>query len=218
MDASLRKAILIPMLCVSTASAIPCQPCHGITQSSLASAALTNSGKYNKLREKTNRNDAPDIDRFLTYVGLDNKAEFKRAGSGYSWCAAFVLMNYKEAADALKVPQPLPRTAGVANLWRITRANPIRYRTFTTDQVRLGLIKLLPGDIVIWKHGAKAFQFGHTGLHKEQYSLSRIGTREGNTSEEGSSGSQSNGGGVFDRVRYLAPNNSFSIIGFIRAK
>jgi hypothetical protein len=189
-----------------------CAGCHKPAVN-LPLAALENTKKYLKLREKTNNNDSPEIDAMFKYVGLDNQKQFKTTGCGYSWCAAFVLYNYYEASLKLSVPQPLPKTAGVANLWNITKANPIRYRTIPVSQVRLGLIKLQPGDVIIWKHGTAAFNLGHTGIHKEQLSMSEIYSVEGNTSGKVLS---REGCGVFENKRYLSATGSMSIIGFIR--
>lgn len=191
------------------------------THCNLAQQSVSNAFKYQNLRELTNRNDHPTIDSMHKYVGLDNKARFKAKGEGYAWCAAFVLWNYKEAAEFCGVPQPLPKTAGVANLWQKTRENPIRYTTFTVDQVRLGLIKLQPGDLIIWKNGnvKDSFITGHTGLSIVQTSNVSLKTIEGNTLPEsaGQGGNQREGGGVYVRNRYLSPGK-FYILGFVRTK
>jgi hypothetical protein len=188
------------------------------THCQIAQQAVTNSYKYKNLREKTNHNDGPQIDEFHRYVGLDNQKQIKATGSGYSWCAAFVVYNYKEAAEFCGKAQPLPKTAGVANLWNRAKENPVRYTTFTVEQVRLGLIKLQPGDMPIWKHGTakQAFTTGHIGLTISQVSNTKLKTIEGNTSP-GEGGSQSDGGGVYFRDRYLSPSN-FYILGFVRIK
>lgn len=189
--------------------------------SSLPELALENSYKYLDLREYTNRNDHPSIDRFLLYTGLDNRAQYKATGCGYSWCAAFVVYNYKEAADKLGVKQPIPRSAGVANIWRTCKENPIRYTTFTSEQVRMGLIKPQPGDLIIWKHGVakQAFTTGHIGLQIAQITNVHLKTIEGNTlpNTSGSTGNQREGGGVYIRDRYLS-SGKFYILGFIRPK
>jgi hypothetical protein len=179
----------------------------------LGKTVVTNAKKYLKLRERTNHNDAPDIDKFMKYVGLNNPAQYKSTGTGYSWCAGFVLYNYFEACSKLKIDQTLPKTAGVANLWNKTRANPIRYRTIPASQVRLGLIKLQPGDIIIWKHGYSAFTLGHTGMNEEQLTMTEIFSIEGNTS---GSGLSREGGGVFENKRIISATGSMQIVGFIR--
>jgi hypothetical protein len=179
----------------------------------LGKTVVANSKKYLKLREKTNHNDAPEIDTMLKYVGLDNKAEYRSKGQGYSWCAAFVLYNYYEASNTLGLIQPLPKTAGVANLWNKTKANPIRYRTIPASQVRLGLVKLQPGDVIIWKHGSAAFTLGHTGVNEQQLTMSTIFSIEGNTSGKGLS---REGGGVFENERTISATGSMQIVGFIR--
>lgn len=175
----------------------------------LAETAAKNATKYTYVREKTNHNDAPEIDKMLAYLGLPK---------GLSWCAAFVLYNYKEASDDLKVKQSLPKYGRVAMLADACKRNPLRYQWITTDQVRFGSVKLQAGDIPMWAHGdTSSGDFnGHTGLELHQFSNVSIQTIEGNTSS-GNSGSQRDGNGVFIRTRTIAPG-SFRIIGFCRVR
>jgi hypothetical protein len=218
--------LFIFLYTVNLAQATACIVCHEqpvvpdvpnlgpkVVKVDLGPATVTNAKKYLKLRERTNNNDAPEIDKMVKYVGLNNVAQYKTTGTGYSWCAAFVLYNYYESCLLLDVDQPLPRTAGVANLWNKTRANPIRYRTIPASQVRLGLIKLEPGDVIIWKHGTAAFTLGHTGLNEKQLTFTKIFSIEGNTSGKGLS---REGGGVFENERVLSATGSMQIVGFIR--
>lgn len=176
----------------------------------IGEAAMQNAHRYLYLREKTNRNDAPEIDQFLKYLGLPSRL---------SWCAAFVIWNHKEAAEATGQKQPLPKHGRVAKLWEIAKNNPVRYTTFTTEQVRLGLIKLQPGDLPIWKSSpvTNGDFNGHIGHTIKQITNKHIRTIEGNTLPEGQAGNQREGGGVYVRNRYLAPGN-FTIIGFIRTQ
>lgn len=175
----------------------------------LPQAATVHAQKYLQVRELTGRNDHPDIDRFLKYLGLPK---------GLSWCAAYVLYSYKEAADGLHVRQPLPRYGRVARLADACQRNPLKYRWITTDQVRLGSVRLRPGDMPMWANGTiRAGDFdGHIGLELQQLSPVKIRTIEGNTSS-GNKGSQREGNGVFIRERSINPG-SFRIIGFCRVR
>lgn len=183
-----------------------------VNATSLSSQALQESYKYQNLRERTNKNDHPQIDLFLKYLGLPPRLP---------WCAAFTLYCYKDAAETLNVKQPLPKYGRVATLWSYCKRTPSKCTTFTTEQVRLGLVKLQPGDLPIWKHGVSSEENfnGHIGLTVEQLSNTKLRTIEGNTLPEttGNAGNQRDGGGVYVRARYLAPGN-FRIIGFIRVK
>ena len=191
--------VVVILLYHNTAQAV------GIKEQSIVCAE-----KYLNVREYTNNNDHPEIDKMLAYLGLPKRL---------SWCAAFVLTSYKDAAEILKVKQPLPKYGRVASLWEYCKKNPIRYKTFTAEQVRLGLVKLQAGDVIIWKHGdVKNGDFnGHTGLNISQINLTHIWTIEGNTlpNTSGNSGNQREGGGVYKRDRYIKSGN-FSIIGFVR--
>lgn len=175
----------------------------------LPEAAVDNAHKYLHVRERSNRNDAPEIDRFLAYIGLPK---------GLSWCAAFSIYNYKEAASELQVKQPWPKYGRVAMLWGYCKRNPLKYRAITADDVRFGSVQLRPGDLPVWANGTiRNGDFnGHTGLVVSQLSPLKIKTIEGNTSS-GDKGSQRDGNGVFERTRAIAPG-TFRIVGFCRAR
>lgn len=57
-----------------------------------------------------------------------------------------------------------------------------------------------PGDVVVFNFPGGDPVADHTGIVRAKLGNGQLATREGNTSS-GSSGSQSNGGGVFDRTR-----------------
>jgi hypothetical protein len=171
--------------------------------------AVEHGRKYLDVRELTGNNDAPEIDKFLKYLGLPK---------GLSWCAAYSLYCYKEAADELRIKQPFPRYGRVAMLWSTCQRNPLKYRAITSDEVRLGSVQLQAGDLPVWSHGTiKAGDFnGHTGMVLRQLSPRSFQSIEGNTSS-GNKGSQREGNGVFIREREIAPG-SFRILGFCRAQ
>lgn len=178
--------------------------CHA---ADLPELSVQKGKSYLHVREKTNHNDAPEIDRMLAYLGLPK---------GLSWCAAYSLYCYKEGADELRIKQPFPRYGRVAMLWSACKANPLKYKAITADQVRLGSVQLRPGDLPVWANGTiRDGDFsGHTGLVITQLSPRTFRSIEGNTSS-GNKGSQSDGNGVFIRERSISPG-SFRILGFCR--
>lgn len=195
--------------------------CHA---ADLPALAVQKGKAYLHVREKTNHNDAPEIDRMLAYLGLPK---------GLSWCAAYSLTCYREASDELGVKQPFPRYGRVAMLWSVCKANPLKYKAITADEVRLGSVQLRPGDLPVWAHGTiKSGDFnGHTGLvigpivdgkvqvveayYEKPKPVKSFRSIEGNT-QPGPGGNQREGGGVYERTRTIAPG-SFRILGFCRA-
>lgn len=182
---------------------------HAYAGSLLGEEAVVQARKYSYVREITNHNDAPEIDQFLAYIGLPKQL---------SWCAAYVIFSYKNASEILHVKQPLPKYGRVAMLWETCKRNPLKYRTFTADDVRFGSVQLQAGDIPIFAHGTiRNGDFnGHTGLVQSQLSNVKMQTIEGNTSS-GNGGSQREGNGVFERTRTISPG-TFRIIGFCRVR
>lgn len=170
--------------------------------------AAENALKYTYIREKTNRNDHPDIDKFLKYLGLPPRQ---------SWCAAFVIYNFKEASEKISVPQPLPKYARVALLLKKCKENPLRFKVLTKEQVVLDLIKLEKGDLPVWICSpVKNDDFnGHIGFVLKQIDTKTIHTIEGNTTP-GNTGDQREGGGVYERTRKIVPSSTFRLEYFIR--
>lgn len=177
--------------------------------SGLPQAAADNAKKYLHVREKTNHNDAPEIDRWLAYLGLPK---------GLSYCAAFSIYNFKEAADVLNVKQPWPRYGRVSMLKEVCQRNPLKYRWIAADEVRFGTVQLHPGDLPMWAAGAiRGGDFnGHTGLVQSQLSNLKFRTIEGNTMP-GNTGNQREGGGVYQRTRTITLGN-FRLLGFCRIR
>lgn len=190
---------ILPLILVATC----CQAAD------LPQAATDNARKYLYVRERTNRNDAPEIDRFLAYLGLPKHL---------SWCAAFAIYQYKESADELHVKQPFPKYGRVAMLWDACKRNPLKYRAITADEVRFGSVSLRPGDLPVFAHGTiKSGDFnGHTGLVVTQFSPRSFKSIEGNT-QPGPGGNQREGGGVYERTREINVGN-FRILGFCRPR
>lgn len=173
----------------------------------LPTAAVLNGSKYLNLREKTNRNDGPIIDKMLRYCGVPPRN---------SWCMAFVQWNYHEAADSLVIRNPLYRTARCSSFWWHAMNNPLKYYIIKPEDVMLGR-EINPGAIAIWRHGAAAKNRnwnGHTGLAIKRLSSRQFLCREGNT-QPGPSGNQREGGGVYDRTRGFGMGTTFEVQGFV---
>lgn len=170
----------------------------------LQDSVIANSSKYLHVRELHNNNRGPEIDQWLKYLGLP-------LGSPY--CAAFLVWNYHECG------YNLPRIGRCSLLWSTVRHNELRYKTFTADDVAMGIEKINPADGVIWRHGRGASQNwnGHAGIALQQIDRRTFKSREGNTMPT-SKGNQREGGGVYDRTRTLGLGSSFSVVGFIRVR
>jgi hypothetical protein len=104
------------------------------------------------------------------------------AGTGWPWCAAFVTWVYEKAGLVLST------SAGFASVWLMEQwaRNTGRWHA------RAGSYRPPPGAIII-------YTFSHTGIVVAGHA-GYDNTVEGNTSS-GNSGSQSNGDGVYKRVR-----------------
>jgi hypothetical protein len=151
-------------------------------------AHLDTALSYVGVREKTLRNDGPEVEKFLSYVGLRK---------GNSWCAAFV----SYCLGVNNVVEPSIRS-GLA--YNFTKG---KYVIKASDVLKYNL-SLPKGTIVIWQKGTTIF--GHIGFAVKPWSGIRGVTVEGNTSS-GEKGSQSNGDGVYIRNRSINRLNYFSI-------
>lgn len=168
-----------------------------VAAADLPTKAVAVATTYVGVEEATGRNDGPQVERFLRYVGL---------AKGNPWCAAFVVFDYGAAANPAK--NPLPKFARVNSLFNYCKEDP-RFRVFTPEQILAGIYAPRPGDIAIWLYGSGPNPNGHTGLitgRDGRYFL----TIEGNTMPS-DMGNQREGGGVYARQRRPA-----SLAGVIR--
>lgn len=179
-----------------------CLACPVVSAESLPAAAVRISAGYLQVRERTNHNDAPEIDRFLAYMGLPKRL---------SWCAAYVVYCYGQAAVERRLPNPLPKYGRVAMLWQYAQANELRYRTIDPEDVMAGSVRPQPGDVVIWLYGTGPNPNGHTGLVRYPIARQTVATREGNTGP--GRGIVREGNGVYDRER-----NVVTMAGLIRVR
>jgi len=174
--------------------------------------------KYLYVREATNNNDAPEIDRWLKQCGL---------GGGYPYCQAFVANMYKDTFDKYNMKSPFPMSAGVAKFADYCNQRPLTFKLISTKKMTWGVDKPEIGDVASWKHGSSAFTGfnykGHAGLvistdDKFVYTI------EANT--KGVNGGDQSGTvlgdmtygheGVYKRKRTLGLTTDFPIMFFIR--
>lgn len=125
-------------------------------------------------------NRGPEVDRWIRGVGLNPEG-------AYPWCAAFIHGCFHEAAAALKIPNPCPRTGSALGMW--LKAKPSQ--RVAAKVARPGMVFVL--DL---GHGT-----GHVGF-VEAVSARTITTIEGNTNDGGSR----EGIGVFRRTRVFGKN------------
>jgi hypothetical protein len=117
---------------------------------------------------------------------------------GEPWCGCWCFFG-AEAAGVAGIDSSL---ASVAAIEEEARAGVAPYRGWTTDRSRVK-----PGDhVVIGSYG------GHVETVKKVEGAN-VRTLGGNTSP-GSGGSQSNGGGAYERLRYASEIRGFALVRF----
>ena len=161
------------------------------------------------LRERTNHNDAPEIDRMLDYVGLPHRL---------SWCLAYCVWCYHRAADVSRIPNPLPKLARCSLFWQRAKNNPVLFRVIRPSDVAWGE-RLQPADVAIFSHNPTPGRDnwdGHAALVERQVDAGTFRTWEGNTTP-GPTGNQREGGGVYNRTR-RAGGFSLHLEGFVRPR
>jgi hypothetical protein len=150
--------------------------------------------------EKTNHNDGPVVEKFLSSVGRKK---------GDSWCAAFV----SYCLQAGSVSFPLIRS-GIARSFKLPGS-------IKAKDVLTGRYKILPGTIIVWEKGNTIF--GHVGFVESWNGQSGI-TIEGNTSKDMAfhgdkssvftNANKNNADGVYRKNRFIQPANYFRITCF----
>lgn len=156
-----------------------------VTSTELRFRALEVARTQLFVRELTGKNDGKEVESYLKSVGL---------GKGYAWCMAFMYWAFQVASSELKIPNVMPKTAGVLDCLRKAK--------------RYVVLNPASGDQFIMDFGKG---LGHTGLVSEVKG-SYIYTIEGNTSADPSySGEDREGNGIFERKRGIS-----SIKAFIR--
>jgi hypothetical protein len=127
---------------------------------------------------------------------------------GVQYCALFAQYAYKRACTDLNIPFPFSGTASSQTLYG---------EALNKNWVETDFSKLRSGDIIIWRK-LKLYQ-GHVGLVKSvDFATQSFITIEGNTSSS-DKGRQRDGGGIFERVRYMKKQDftvdTFYLRGFL---
>lgn len=176
-------------------------PAPGVTDPLLA-AVIVLAYRQKGVREKPlGSNRGPEVDRYIRAAGLDPER------GSHAWCAAFLCWLFAEAARDLGVENPLPRTAGVRNMWRALGTLG-RYR-LSAHEARAAPHLVRPGMLFFLGFGGG---LGHTGLIVGVRGQALV-TIEGNTNDGGSR----EGIGVFERDRRRIPQISLGFADPTRA-
>lgn len=128
-------------------------------------------------------NAGPRVNEYLAAVGL---------GPGHAWCAAFCFF----CADEAKIPSST--WAGLTN-----KAYCPTVESWARSK---GVLSTSPsrGDFMLLQMWDSQGQYsGHIGIVEDVVG-NQIHTIEGNTSPQGSGGSDDNGGGVYRRTRAVS--------------
>lgn len=121
--------------------------------------------------------------------------------NGQFWCGYFVMWCAKQVK--LSIPNCIYTPAGLAafqgkGLWS-----------------NASTAKPAPGDIVFFNFPGGSEIADHVGIVVQDNGDGTVTTIEGNTTEEGKNGSQSNGGCVARRIRAYKPKNKRKLPVFI---
>jgi lysozyme family protein len=130
-------------------------------------------------------NRGPRVDEYLRSAGID-----PTTGS-YPWCASFIVWCFESAARGLGVVSPVPRTAGVHDMWQ--KAGRAGFRRIPHDMAIGDPSQVQPGHVFFIDTGGG---HGHVGLVTGRQGAD-FQTIEGNTNELGGR----EGIGVFARTR-----------------
>lgn len=215
----LKTFLFIFLLIPSIVLGQPCKDCHAVTTVNINEEVIITAKKFLYVREKTNNNDAPEIDLWLKNCGL---------GKGYSYCAAYSVYMYKLTFEQYMLKSPFPNTAGVASFAQYCTKHPFDFKVISIKKLKWGIDIVEPGDILSFKHGTSAFSgwnyMGHQGINIIQEKESKVLAIEGNTkpSNKGDQSGTVKGDmktgqeGVYIRQRSFGTNSNFPIIYAIR--
>lgn len=208
------KLLVILLILVPSAFA-ECFECHPVDA---GNAVIMTAEKYLYVRERTNNNDAPEIDKWLKVTKTPKRS---------SYCASFVSSMFKETYESYNKKSPWPLTAGVSNFAEYCSKRPFEFKMVSTKKLKWGIDTVEPGDVISWKRGSSIFTgfgyLGHKGIGIKNVKQN-IYTIEANT-KAGKGGDQSGSvvgdmtyghEGVYKRKRQLGLNTNFPIIFIIK--
>lgn len=167
----------------------------------------TNAESFLHVRELTGKNDGPEVETWLKYVGL-------RRGDPY--CAAMIVYASHLATSELKIKDILPKTGRSATLLSYAKRKPLEFKVISPNQVILGAVKLKLGDIAIFQRGKAVGEdfSGHTEVVKAPIDKANFESIGGNTGAS-YAGDQGEGEGVYRKKRKIN-SVSFPVRGFFR--
>jgi len=159
-------------------------PVIKVAENALHTRALQSAtSQIGVMEQPPGSNRGPQVDMYLRSVGIDP------ADGSYAWCAAFVYWCFRDAAQALSVPNPAIRSAGVLDCWNRAGAAGVHRISSAEANNTPALVK--PGMVFVMSMGSGN---GHTGFVEEVDGVV-LTTIEGNTNQGGSR----EGIGVFRR-------------------
>lgn len=145
------------------------------------------------VKEKTNKNDGIEVEKYLKSVGL---------GKGYPYCKAGQYYCYAEANKIIKTINPIPRTALANKIYDIAQKKNRKSQYIPNDH-----------DFIVWRT-PKAVT-GHIERVIEVNKGGWVKTVAFNTTS-GNYGNQRDGGGVYQRKRnILHPLGRMAIRGLV---
>lgn len=172
----------------------PLEPATGVAALALQALSIAAS-QVGVVESPPNSNSGPEVDRYLAAVGFRT--------TGLPWTQAFVFWSWQQAAERTGRSNPVPKTGGVLEAWRL--APDTELQKLTAAQAQADPSRIVPGAIFVMTFDGGGA--GHTGL-VERVDGDLLQTIEGNVSEGAGAGSN---GGVFRKTRRLSAVN----VGFL---
>jgi hypothetical protein len=177
------------------------------------------------VREKTNNNDAPEIDGYLKYLGLPK---------GLSYCITFDIWAIGKTYEAHGLKCPVPKIGKVSTLLKTVKKDKYKFTVHSARDVEYGIVKLKPAMIATWSHskrldraGKDAYDWsGHaelvdcptTYVKFDSVGANTTGTDDPRLQREQSGGTYKLGGpqgGVWKKHRSVSKQSSFYCEAFI---